>query len=77
ITTIQVLAIDSDNLGPKTILRSFTSLVRAAKKWARTRGGEGNEAMVLINVTTGVKLRGTDQLLRLTGAKCVGGGYVI
>jgi hypothetical protein len=73
ITTVQSLAIDSDNLGPKATVRSFISLVKGAKKWAETRGSE----MVLINVTTGVKLRGTDQLLRRAGAKCIGGGYVI
>ncbi|MCP4072070.1 MAG: hypothetical protein GY742_10090, partial [Hyphomicrobiales bacterium] len=58
ITTVQVLAVDSDNLGAKMTLRSFTSLIKGAKEWAATRGPDGNDVMVLVNVTTGIKLRG-------------------
>ncbi len=77
ITTVQALAVDSDNLGAKMTVRSFTSLIKGAKEWAATRSPAGADVMVLVNVTTGVKLRGTDRLLRLAGAKCVGGGYVV
>ncbi len=58
-------------------VRSFTSLIKGAKEWAATRGPDGNDVIVLVHVTTGLKLRGTDRLLRLVGAKCVGGGYVV
>lgn len=33
--------------------------------------------MLLLNVTTVSKLKATDHLMRLAGAKCIGGGYLV
>ena len=73
VRNVKAADIDNDNLMPPSIVKTYLRLIKGAKKWAETRGSE----MVLVSVTTGMKLRETDQLLRLAGAKCVGGGYVV
>ena len=77
VTTVQTIAVDTRNFMPTTIIQTFTRLIKGAKKWAETRVKKGEQATVVINVTTGVNLKGTDELLRLAGARCVGGGYVV
>ena len=53
--------------------KTFLRLVQAVKKWGEARGA----ACTLVHVTTGTNLKATDRLMRATGAKCIGGGYVV
>ncbi len=77
VTTVQTIAVDSDNLMPTTAIKAFMRLIEGAKKWAATRGEKGSNVMVVLTVTSGVNLKATDRILRKAGAKCVGGGYVV
>lgn len=73
LTTVHVLAVDPDGIGPLRRARCFLRLVAAAKAWGRSRMAE----TVLVHVTTGRKLRSTDKLLRAAGARAIGGGYML
>lgn len=73
LTTCHVIAVDQDNLKPIARAKTFLRLISAVKKWSNTRGA----SEVLVHVTTGTNLKTTDRLLRRSGAKCIGGGYVV
>lgn len=52
--------------------KSFLTLLVAIKQWAASRGA----SPVFFHVMTGVRLVGTDRLMKAVGARCVGGRYV-
>lgn len=64
--------VTQENLKPIVRAKTFLRLISAVKKWSITRWA----SQVLVHVTTGANLKSTDKLLRRSGAKCVGGGYV-
>lgn len=73
LTTCHVIAVDQENLKPIARAKTFLRLISAVKKWSITRGA----SQVLVHVTTGTNLKSTDKLLHRSGAKCIGGGYVV
>lgn len=72
-STCHVVAIHPKKLGKLKKVKTFMRLIKAVKTWSDTRGAN----QVLVHVTTGTNIAVTDRLLRRSGARCVGGGYVV
>ncbi|MEW7009978.1 GNAT family N-acetyltransferase [Lentilitoribacter sp. EG35] len=73
LATCQVIAVHPTKLGRLKRVKTFLRLIKGVKTWSDTRGAH----QVLVHVTTGTNLEATDRLLRRSGAKCIGGGYVV
>lgn len=73
LATCHVIAIDTVRLGSVRRAKCFLRLIKAVQKWSKTCGAK----QVLVHVTTGTSLTATDRLLRRSGAKIIGGGYVV
>lgn len=73
LTTTHVIAVDTDRCAPFLAAKVFINLVRTIVGWSRER----DSRQVLVHVTTGTAIKGTDRLLRASGARVIGGGYVL
>lgn len=73
LTSCHVIAVDPVELSPILRAKTFLRLISGIKKWSDSIGAQE----VLVHVTTGTNLKATDRLLRRSGAKCIGGGYVV
>ncbi|MEW7010035.1 hypothetical protein [Lentilitoribacter sp. EG35] len=71
--TCHIIAVHPVKLGRLSAVKTFMLLIKAVKTWSKTRGADE----VLVHVTTGTNLKATDRLLRRSGAKTIGGGYVV
>ena len=72
-TTVHLLAVDTDHCGPFRSAKVFIKLLRGITAWSKTRGAR----QILIHVTTGTAIKQTDRLLRAGGGVCLGGSYVV
>lgn len=72
-STCHVVAVHPEKLSRLKKVKTFMRLIKAVKIWSDTRGAN----QVLVHVTTGTNIAVTDRLLRRSGAKCIGGGYVV
>lgn len=72
-TTVHIIAVDTERCGPYLSAKTFMRLVHAIVIWSHSRGA----TQVLVHVTTGTAIKATDRLLQRGGAKCLGGGYLI
>jgi hypothetical protein len=72
-TTVHIIAVDTECCGPYLSAKTFMRLVRAIVVWSNSQGIK----QILVHVTTGTAMKSTDRLLRAGGAQCIGGSYVI
>ncbi len=72
-TTVHLLAVDAERCGPYLSAKVFLRLLRGVRLWSDSI----KATHVLVHVTTGTAIKATDRLLRATGAKFIGGGYVL
>ena len=73
LTTVHAIGVDVEYCGMLLSGKTFLRLIQAIKKWGEMRGS----TRTLVHVTTGSNLAATDRLMRASGAKCIGGGYVV
>jgi hypothetical protein len=71
LTTVHVIAVNNDLLGPLGRARTFNRLLQGVRKWSKANGGEH----VLVHVTTGRSHEATHKLMRASGAIAIGGAY--
>jgi hypothetical protein len=72
-TTTHLIAVDAEQCGHYLSAKAFMRLVQGIVIWSNSR----NAKHVLVHVTTGTAMKATDRLLRVGGASCIGGGYLI
>lgn len=71
--TVQVIAVNLNDIGPVRRAKTFLALVAAIKQWADSY----NASHSFINLNTGSHIKATDRLMRAAGAKYVGGAYLV
>ncbi len=71
-TTVHLLAVDTERCGSYLSAKVFLRLLQGVRLWSDSI----KATHVLVHVTTGTAIKATDRLMRATGAKFIGGGYV-
>lgn len=71
-STVEVIAVDLER-PPLRRAKVFLSLVAGLKQWAASMGA----SHTFVHVTTGSNIKATDRLMRASGARFIGGAYVV
>lgn len=71
-STVQVIAVDLER-PPLRRAKVFLALIAGLKQWAASMGA----SHTFVHVTTGSNIKATDRLMRASGAKFIGGAYVV
>jgi hypothetical protein len=65
--------VELEAIGPVRRAKAFLALVAGIRQWAASL----NASHSFIHVTTGSNIAPTDRLMKATGARMVGGAYVV
>ncbi|MEO0496617.1 MAG: hypothetical protein AAF141_04515 [Pseudomonadota bacterium] len=72
-TTVQLIAVNSNLLTSMARAKAFSRLLNGVKKWSDAQGAD----KVLVHVTTGTSLNSAHKLLRASGLTNIGGAYAL
>lgn len=73
LTSVHFIAVDTEFCGKLLSGKIFLRLIQGVKAWSKTRSSK----RTIMHVTSGVKTKSTDRLIRAAGGVLIGGDYVV